>query len=109
MSIPATWPQFLNFFCTPLVLEPSPGQLSGDAGLLPIRYFDQRIGFAPVFVRTIDDPRNPDRTKHRFLEMVRARVDDRKGVEARLKTYPQDLLRHHGVYREFTTRCTVPV
>ena len=56
------------------MIEPSPGQLSGDAGLLPIRYFDQRMGFAPVFVRTIDDPRNPDRTKHRFLEMVGART-----------------------------------
>ena len=74
MSIAATWPQCLSFFGTPLVIEPSPGQLSSDAGLLPIRYFDQRMGFAPVFVRTIDDPCNPDRTKHRFLEIVGART-----------------------------------
>jgi hypothetical protein len=26
------------------VIEPYPGQLSGDAGLFPIRQFDQRIG-----------------------------------------------------------------
>lgn len=37
MSIPATWPQVLDFFGTPLVIEPSTGQLASDAGLLPIR------------------------------------------------------------------------
>ena len=31
MSIPAAWPQVLYFFGTLLVIEPSPGQLSGDA------------------------------------------------------------------------------
>jgi hypothetical protein len=31
MSIPPAWPQRLDFFGTPLVLEPSPGRLSGDA------------------------------------------------------------------------------
>jgi hypothetical protein len=35
VSIPPTWPQFLDFFGTPLVIEP----LSSDAGLLPIRLF----------------------------------------------------------------------
>jgi hypothetical protein len=44
MSIPSAWPQVLDFFGTPLVIEPSPGQLSSDAGLLPIRPFDQHIG-----------------------------------------------------------------
>jgi len=44
MSIPPAWPQCLDFFGTSLVIEPSPGQLSSDAGLLPIRQFDQRIG-----------------------------------------------------------------
>jgi hypothetical protein len=44
MSIPAAWPRVLDFFGTPLVIEPSPGQLSSDAGLLPIRQFDERIG-----------------------------------------------------------------
>jgi hypothetical protein len=40
----ASWPQRLDFFGTPLVIEPSPGQLSSDADLLPIRQFDHRIG-----------------------------------------------------------------
>jgi hypothetical protein len=37
MSLAPAWPQCLAFFGTPLVIEPSPGQLSGDAGLLPMR------------------------------------------------------------------------
>jgi hypothetical protein len=35
MSIAPAWQQCLLFFGTPLVIEPSPGQLSGDAGLPP--------------------------------------------------------------------------
>ena len=46
MSITLAWTQCLAFFGTPLVIEPSPGQLSGAAGLLPIRSFDQRMGLS---------------------------------------------------------------
>ena len=74
MSIPSAWPQVLDFFGTPLAIEPSPGQLSGDAGPLPIRQFDQRIGLTWAFAEALDDPRDPDLTAHRFLEMVRSRV-----------------------------------
>ena len=44
MILPASWLQVLDFFGTPIIIEPTSGQLSGDAGLLPIRQFDQRIG-----------------------------------------------------------------
>ena len=74
MSIPAAWPQCLNFLGMPLVIEPSPSQLTSDAGLLPLRQFDQRIGLTRAVADALNDLRNPDRTKHRFLEMVRARV-----------------------------------
>jgi hypothetical protein len=74
MSLPCGWPQVLDFFGTPLVIEPSPGQLSSDAGLLPIRQFDQRIGLTKGFAEALDDPRDPDLTEHTFLEMVRSRV-----------------------------------
>jgi hypothetical protein len=74
MSLPAAWPQVLGFFGTPLVIEPSPGQLSGDAGLLPVRQFDQHIGLTRSFADALDDPRDPDLTEHTFLEMVRSRV-----------------------------------
>src|SRR5947209_1190802 len=74
MSIPSPWPQILDFFGMPLLIEPSPGQLSSDAGLLPIRQFDQRVGLTRAFAEALDDPRDPDLTEHTFLEMVRSRV-----------------------------------
>src|SRR5262245_65569629 len=74
MSVPRGWPQVLDFFGTPLVIEPSPGQLSSDAGLLPIRQFDDRIGLTRAFTDALDDPRDPALTAHPFLEMVRSRV-----------------------------------
>jgi hypothetical protein len=74
MSLPDVWPRCLDFFGTPLVIEPSPGQLSSDAGLLPVRQFDERIGLTRAFAEALDDPRNPDLTEHTFLEMVRSRV-----------------------------------
>src|SRR5215472_14305303 len=74
MSIPAAWPQILDFFGTPLVIAPSPGQLSGDTGLLPVRQFDQRISLTQAFAEALADPRDPDLTEHTFLEMVRSRV-----------------------------------
>jgi hypothetical protein len=64
----------LGFFGRPIVLGPSPGQLSIDAGLLPVRQFDQRTGLTQAFVKALDDPRDPDLAEHTFLEMVRSRV-----------------------------------
>lgn len=52
MSIAAAWPQCLPFFGTPLMIEPSPGQLSGDAGLLPVRQFDQRTEIIAAKLQT---------------------------------------------------------
>jgi hypothetical protein len=74
MSVPPAWPQILNFFGTPLVIEPSAGQLSSDAGLLPVRQFDERIGLTQAFAGALDDRRDPALTEHTFLEMVRSRV-----------------------------------
>jgi hypothetical protein len=54
MSIPAAWPQVLDFFGTPLVIEPPPGQLSSHAGLLPLRQFDQRIGLTRASTDAFD-------------------------------------------------------
>jgi hypothetical protein len=74
VSIPPAWPRVLEFFGTPLVIEPSPSQLSSDARLLPIRQFDQRIGLTKGFAEALDDPRDPALTEHSFPEMVRSRV-----------------------------------
>jgi hypothetical protein len=74
MSIPSAWSQVLDFFGTPLVIAPSPGQLSSDAELLPVRQFDQRMGLTRAFTDALDDLRNPDLTGYAFLEMIRSRV-----------------------------------
>src|SRR5262249_4560434 len=74
VSILPAWPQRLDFFGIPLVIDPSAGQLSSDAGLLPIRQFDERIGLTRAFAEALADPRDPGLTEHPFLEMVRSRV-----------------------------------
>jgi hypothetical protein len=97
MSIPSAWPQVLDFFGTPLVIEPSPGQLSRDAGLLPIHQFDQRIGLTRAFAAALDDPRDLDLTEHSFLEMVRSRV---YGILAGYADQnDHDTLRHDPVFK----------
>ena len=53
MSIPLAWPQVLHFSGTPLLIEPSQGQPSSDAGLLPIRQFDERIGLTRAFAQAL--------------------------------------------------------
>jgi hypothetical protein len=97
MSIPPAWPQVLDFFGTPLVIEPSAGQLSRDAALLPARQFDQRIGLTRAFAEAVDDPRDPDLTEHPFLEMVRSRV---YGILAGDEDQnDHDTLRHDPVFK----------
>jgi hypothetical protein len=103
VSIPAGWPHVLDFFGTPLVIEPSAGQLSGDAGLLPIRQFDERVGFTRAFTGALDDPRNSDLTEHTFLEMVRSRV---YGILAGYEDQnDHDTLRADPVFKLVADRC----
>jgi hypothetical protein len=47
--LPPAWPQVLGFFGALLVIERSPDQSSGDAGLLPVGLPDRRIGLARAF------------------------------------------------------------
>ena len=58
----------------PIQIEVSNAPLTSDAGLLPLRQFDQRIGLTRQFAAALDDPRDPELTEHTFREMVRARV-----------------------------------
>jgi hypothetical protein len=97
MSIPGVWPQVLDFFGTPLVIEPAAGQLSSDAGLLPIRPFDHRIGLTRAFADSLGDPRDRDLTAHTFLEMARSRV---YGILASYEDQnDHDTLRHDPVFK----------
>ena len=58
----------------PIQIEVSDAPLTSDAGLLPLRQFDERIGLTKQFAAVLDDPRDPELIEHTFLEMVRSRV-----------------------------------
>lgn len=65
----------LDFFePLPIHVETSDAPLSSDAGLLPLRQFDQRIGLTQQFAQALDDPRDPDLIEHSFADMVRMRI-----------------------------------
>jgi hypothetical protein len=58
----------------PIQIEVSDAPLTSDAGLLPLRQFDERIGLTRQFAAVLDDPRDPEMIDHTFLEMVRMRI-----------------------------------
>jgi hypothetical protein len=74
VSIQPAWQQEFDFLGLPIVVEPAMEQLSSDAGLLPLRQFDERIGLTGQVAAALDDPRQPQRIRHELLEMTRARI-----------------------------------
>jgi hypothetical protein len=58
----------------PVVVVPSTEQVSSDAGLLPFRELDERLGLARQFAEALEDRRNESYVDHSLLEMVRMRV-----------------------------------
>ena len=58
----------------PILIETSDAPLTSDAGLLPLRQFDDRIGLTSQFAAALHDPRDPTLIEHTFPEMVRSRV-----------------------------------
>ena len=75
MSIQPAWQATFDFWEDgPIVVEPSQAQLTSDAGLLPLRQFDQRLGLTEQFAQALDDPRAPKCCDHTFLEMTRSRI-----------------------------------
>jgi hypothetical protein len=57
-----------------VVVVPSAEQVSSDAGLLPFRQLDERIGLTRQFAEALSDRRNVGYIDHSFLEMTRMRV-----------------------------------
>lgn len=55
----------------PIVVQPRRGQISGDAGLLPLRQFDQRWDYTARMARCLEDP-SPGRA-HSLPSMLRQR------------------------------------
>ncbi len=64
----------LTFSSLPITVTTSSALLSSDAGLLPIRQLDERLGFTAQLAAAIDDPRDPALIEHTVAEMLRARL-----------------------------------
>jgi hypothetical protein len=52
----------------------SGGQITSDAGLLPLRAFDQRHGLTRGLAELLSDPREEERVRHSVLSLFRQRV-----------------------------------
>ncbi|HEU5219102.1 MAG TPA: IS1380 family transposase [Gemmatimonadales bacterium] len=58
----------------PVTVTSAAALLSSDAGLLPIRQFDEQLGFSQQLADALDDPRDPDLIEHTVPAMFRARL-----------------------------------
>lgn len=98
MSIQTAWQARFDFWGDlPIVVESSAAQLASDAGLLPVRQFDEQIGLSAQFAQALEDPRAATHCDHSFLEMVRSRV---YGVLAAYEDQnDHDALRHDPVFK----------
>ena len=56
----------------PVVVQRHVGQISSDAGLLPLRQFDERWNYTSRMIQCLDDPK-PSR-EHSLLSMLRQRM-----------------------------------
>jgi hypothetical protein len=75
MSLQAASLFDMDFFGPlPIQVEVAHDPLTSDAGLLPLRQFDERIGLTKSFAAALNDPRDPDLVDHSFRDMVRMRV-----------------------------------
>ena len=75
MIIQSAWQLSFDFFGSqPVVVEPSAVQVSSDAGLLPFRELDERLGLTRQFAEALSDRRHAVSISHTFLEMTRSRI-----------------------------------
>lgn len=98
MNSQSDFPLGFDFLTSkPVVVEPAAAQVSSDAGLLPFRQLDERLGLTRRFAEVLTDRRDAGRIGHSFLEMVRMRV---YGI---LADYPDqndhDVLRSDPVFK----------
>jgi len=76
VSLHAAWQKSFGFLGSkPIVVEPVEEPLTSDAGLLPIRQFDEQIGLTAQFAAALADRRHEPFVEHPFAEMVRMRID----------------------------------
>ncbi len=84
----------------PVIVQPSEGQICSDAGLLPLRQFDQRWRYTHRMVNCLHDPK-PDREQS-LLSMLRQRVF---GILAGYEDCnDHDTLRHDAIFKLLADR-----
>lgn len=85
------------FFRKPVIVKVGDDQLTSDAGLIPIRQFDEATGLTEQFADALTDTRSQPNVTHTLHEMVRTRI---YGI---LADYPDqndhDLLRSDPVFK----------
>ncbi len=75
MILRSAWQTSFDFLGSkPIVVEPVEEHLTSDAGLLPIRQFDEQIWLTAEFAGALRDPRFGPFVDHTFSEMVRVRI-----------------------------------
>jgi hypothetical protein len=69
-------PQLLFSFYhqQPIHADFSGGQITSDAGLLPLRAFDERHQLTRDLAEALSDPRQDDRVRHHSLALLRQRI-----------------------------------
>ena len=69
MILQSVWQKCFDFLPSkPIVVQPVDAALSSDAGLLPIRELDERLGLTAQFVAALQDPRCSQLIGHTFAE-----------------------------------------
>jgi hypothetical protein len=75
MSLHSVPPLSFDFFPSrPIEIEVSSAPLTSDAGLLPVRQFDEKIRLTERFAAALHDPRVPALTRQPLTSMVRQRI-----------------------------------
>jgi hypothetical protein len=59
---------------TTVIADFKGGLISSDAGLLPVRELDSRLGWTAAAAACLSDPRDPATTEHDLLTLVRQRL-----------------------------------
>lgn len=75
MIVQSVWQKCFDFLPgKSIVVEPVEESLTSDAGLLPIRQFDERLRLTAKFIGALKDGRSAGQTVHTLAEMTRSRI-----------------------------------
>jgi hypothetical protein len=81
----------------PIYVDFCGGQISSDAGLLPLRAFDQRHGLTLSLAERVSDPREGERVRHSVLSLFRQRIY--QIIAGYEDANDADLLRHDPAFQ----------